>query len=133
MSPLELSKRLNNIASAVDASRFPDRSLVVKELRRLMASIDSDLVVNKVELHGPYSSFPDFWVHGLFRGEPFVRQVAVDLGSRDMETKHISGFDFEVPHSSFDPWQIDEPMLNEIYGSQAYADAVAKYPHDEYR
>ena len=40
MTPSELSARLLHIASAIDASRNPDRNAVLRDLRRVVASFN---------------------------------------------------------------------------------------------
>jgi hypothetical protein len=48
MSPDRLALELRNVADRIDKSRFPNRHLVAKDLRRVILSIDDKL--------------PDFWV-----------------------------------------------------------------------
>jgi hypothetical protein len=40
MKPSEVVKALNNIASAVESSKKPDRNLVVNDIKRILVALD---------------------------------------------------------------------------------------------
>jgi hypothetical protein len=67
---------------------------------------------------------PEFHVSGTWQGRPFVREIALEVAGRDMETAHISGENFEMwaddwPHGDFFE-VVEGPMLEAIYASPEF-------------
>jgi hypothetical protein len=88
------------------------KSLVVSKVERDPQELETGSALP------PPNNFPNFQVEFTYDGSPHKIDMALELGGRDA--------DYEFPED-IDPDEIAdicEDLMNAIYGSQAYKDAV---------
>jgi hypothetical protein len=96
MKPSQLVATLRRIASNIERSKNPDRTLVARDLKKVVAALIETtvegLVINSVT-HNKNSNpmFPSWNISGTYNGQPYVYEVAVEMDGRDADTIHLSG------------------------------------------
>ena len=128
MKPNQVANALRQIAAKIEASKNPSWTLVANDLKQVVVKLASEVEtvkIDSVERVGGSDAYPEFHVSGSWQGRPFVREIALEVAGRDMETAHISGENFEMPVDDFegpgDFFEVVEgPMLQAIYDSPEF-------------
>lgn len=126
MNPNQVSKALRQIADKLDASTNPSKDRVAADIKMVVSQLrkasSGELVIESVERVGGSDYFPDFHITGTWCGEPFVRQMSLEVNGPSLDVARVSGVDFEEllkswsgPGDFHDSVQL--PMLEAIYAS----------------
>jgi len=77
MKPSELSRNLRTVAAKIDSSKKPDRNLVSRDLKRILAAIDMGTI--SFEMPGDQDWDPSFW--DRIGEDPGFKQLTSALAS----------------------------------------------------
>jgi hypothetical protein len=144
MKPLQIANNLRLIAAALEKSERPSKSLVIKDIRRVLAILlyptrpyrklapDPNRAEKSIQLDGVKAvnldpSFPTFRFKGKYtdpttgQEHEFEYDISVEMDGRDADAQHVSGMDIG---NEIDMADVMDDFFNDIYKTPEYQDLV---------
>lgn len=122
-SPSRIAADLRSLASKIERSNQPSKTLVASAIKRVLASMHNNdvQVIPKTQTE---PGFLTFNVRGEFGGSDYEFDVTIELYGQGAEWDHISGVDRSF--NPDDPWLDEEEKIFEaIYDTAAYNKAMS--------
>lgn len=128
MKPDQVSAHLRLIAAKIDSSKRPSRTLVARDLKKVVAALVTQYKLDKIEYvagSAVETGIADFNIEGTTAGGlPFKGVLSLDLDGRDMDWDGVpDGMNEDLQEDLF------EPLLDgdDVGGSEAYKKAVSEF------